>query len=182
MSKRRVASSLQRGSAPLFSRLPRRGLLGNPYPRSCKNMRPQPRNRPLSARVSRSRRDGFGLPEGYDGPLTGKAGLRTPSEEEKKALAREFRLGLLTHHDDLLLEEQISLVPPEVLEREIWAAIADSSALHVIASTIDSRLAGEREIHGNISELVDRAYRLGALVGLLRREERRRSQEPPEGS
>jgi hypothetical protein len=131
---------------------------------------------------AKQRRDGFGLPEGYDGPLTGKAGLRTPSEEEKKALAREFRLGLLTHHDDLLLEEQISLVPPEVLEREIWAAIADISALRVIASTIDSRLAGEREIHGNISELVDRAYRLGALVGLLRREERRRSQEPPEGS
>jgi hypothetical protein len=60
--------------------------------------------------------------------------LRTPSEEEKKALASEFQLDLLTHHDDLPLEEQISLVPPEVLEREIWAAIADSSALGSVSS------------------------------------------------
>ncbi len=108
-------------------------------------------------------RKAWGIPEGYQSTLSGVPLIPSPRENVILTSAEEPPVS----DPDLSLAEVIELLSKETLGTELRLLSAESSAVRSIALSIDSRKSGDRERDGNISELLSRAFTLGARNALL---------------
>lgn len=93
--------------------------------------------------------EGWGLPWDYRSALEGAGAGQRPEREERT----------LTMAVEDLSDEQ--------LEDETNLARAQITAFSGIAARMDGMRHGERKLHGEVSELVERAYMAGQIYALL---------------